>query len=248
MLAKVALVLAFASVASAEPVAIGPATYRPIFPASPSEAAVSVAKFRLDRDLVTNAQYLAFVRANPTWRRDRVKPLYAEAGYLAHWAAPDALGDAPANAPVVRVSWFAARAYCTWRGGRLPVEKEWELAAAANEHERDARHDRATQERILAWYAELAPAQLPAVGRTTNAYGVRDMHGLVWEWIEDFNAALVTADSRATGEMFCGGAAAKSQDPTAYATFLRLAFRSSLEARFTLPLLGFRCAYEQVRR
>jgi formylglycine-generating enzyme required for sulfatase activity len=111
---------------------------------------------------------------------------------------------------------------------------------------RDARGDRGTQEQILGWYAELAPDVLPDVGRRKNAWGVRDLHGLVWEWIEDFNAALVTADSRSPGkDMFCGGAAAKSQDPTAYATFMRLAFRSSLEARFTTAMLGFRCAYEE---
>ena len=245
MIARGLLLLAFASVASANPVPVGPGTYRPTFPASPSEAAVPVAKFWLDRDPVTNTQFLAFVRAKPEWRRDRVKQLRADASYLAHWAAPDALGDAPASAPVVHVSWFAARAYCTWRGGRLPVEKEWELVAAASEKAHDARGDRATQDRILAWYAERTPARLPDVGQRTNAWGVRDMHGLVWEWIEDFNSALVTADSRSSGDMFCGGDAAKSQDPTAYATFMRLAFRSSLEARFTTPILGFRCAYDE---
>jgi formylglycine-generating enzyme required for sulfatase activity len=217
-------------------VAFGPATYRPTFPAAPSEASVKVAKFWLDRDLVTNADFLAFVQAKPEWRRDRVKPLRAEPSYLAHWAAADALGKARPNAPVVYVSWFAARAYCAWHGGRLPVEKEWELALGTA---------RETQNKILAWYAEPAPEQLPDIGKTTNAQGVHDMYGLVWEWIDDFNASLVTADSRSSGDMFCGGAAAKSQDPTAYATFMRLAFRSSLAARFTQPLLGFRCAYDK---
>lgn len=220
-------------------VLVGPGTYRPAFPASPSEAEVAVAKFWLDRDPVTNAEYLAFVQANPAWRRDRVSRVRAEATYLTHWSAADALGDASPNAPVVRVSWFAARAYCASRGGRLPLEKEWELAAEV---------DAKAQAQIVAWYTEIAPARLPDVGRRTNARGLRDMHGLVWEWIEDFNAALVTADSRSSGDKFCGGASAKSQDPTAYATFMRLAFRSSLEARFTTPLLGFRCAYDQEPR
>jgi sulfatase modifying factor 1 len=243
MIARAALLLAFTSVAAASPVPVGPGTYRPTFPASPSETTVPVAKFWLDRTPVTNADLLAFVRAKPEWRRDRIKPLRAEAAYLSHWAAPDQLGDAPPQAPVVNVSWFAARAYCVWRGGRLPLEKEWELAANATATKREG--DRALQEAILSWYAERTPARLRDVGGPANAWGVRDIHGLVWEWIEDFNAALVTADSRSSGDMFCGGAAAKSQDPTAYATFMRLAFRSSLHARYTTGLLGFRCAYDK---
>jgi formylglycine-generating enzyme required for sulfatase activity len=241
---RAVLVLAFTSVASAAPVPVGPGTYRPVFPASPSETTVKVEKFWLDREPVTNAQFLAFVREQPAWRRDRIKAVRADASYLTHWGAADALGDAPPNAPVVHVSWFAARAYCAARGGRLPVEKEWELAGAANETTRDASRERATQERILAWYAAPAPERMPDVGQRTNVWGVRDLHGLVWEWIEDFNAALVTADSRSS-EMFCGGASAKSQDPSAYATFMRLAFRSSLQARFTTAQLGFRCAYDK---
>jgi formylglycine-generating enzyme required for sulfatase activity len=165
----------------------------------------------------------------------------ADARYLAQWSHADALGDAPPNAPVVHVSWFAARAYCAWRKGRLPDEKEWELAAAP----RDAAAERATRARILAWYAQLAPRVLPDVGQHTDPSGISDLHGLIWEWIEDFNAALVSADPRNPArDLFCGGAAAASTDPTAYATFLRLAFRSSLEARYTTALLGFRCAYD----
>jgi sulfatase modifying factor 1 len=212
-------------------IAIGPGVYRPTFPASPSEAEVAVAKFWLDRDPVTNAEFLAFVTAHPQWRRDRITRVRADENYLAHWN-----GSEPPNAPVVHVSWFAARAFCAARGGRLPLEAEWEFAAQV---------DRATQAQILAWYAEPTPKRMPDVGRRTSASGIRDLHGLVWEWIEDFNSALVTADSRSTGDMFCGGASARSQDPSAYATFMRLAFRSSLEGRFTTPVLGFRCAYDR---
>ncbi|HEY5937254.1 MAG TPA: formylglycine-generating enzyme family protein [Kofleriaceae bacterium] len=246
MIGKLAVVTAgLVAVASAAPVTVGPGTYRPVFPASPTEREVAVKAFKLDRTPVTNASYLAFVRAKPEWLRDRVKPVVADREYLAHWSGPESLGAARPDAPVVRVSWFAVRAYCTWRGGRLPLEKEWELAAAADERRRDASGDQRFQDRIVAWYTELAPPVIPDVGRFTNAWGAQDLHGLVWEWIEDFNAAMVTADSRdPKREQFCGGTAASSKDPGAYATFMRMAFRSSLKARFTTAMLGFRCAYD----
>lgn len=250
-LALVGVLAALAATAEADrapregTVVVGPGTYRPAFPASPNEREVAVAAFRLDRTQVTNAQYLAFVRANPAWRRDRVSRLVADKHYLAHWTDADALGTARPDAPVVRVSWFAARAYCDWRGGRLPLEREWELAAAADETRHDASDDPAFHARILAWYTELAPAVLPDVGRTTNAWGASDLHGLVWEWIEDVSAALVSADSRTPDrQLFCGGAGATAKDASAYATFMRIAFRSSLQARFTTAALGFRCAYD----
>jgi formylglycine-generating enzyme required for sulfatase activity len=249
-----AIVVAMTAAATASPrstpetVRVGPGTYRPVFPASPTESEVAVAAFDLDRAPVTNAAFLAFVRARPEWRRDRVKPLVADSEYLAHWAGPHDLGTARPGGPAVRVSWFAARAFCAWRGGRLPLEKEWELAAAASETRRDAAGEPGVQDRILAWYTEVAPAVLPDVGGPTNAWGARNLHGLVWEWIEDFNSALVSADSRTPGRQeFCGGAAAASKDPSAYATFMRIAFRSSLEARFTTAMLGFRCAYDEPR-
>lgn len=221
-------------------VTIGPGTYRPLFPASKGETEVAVAAFRLDRDPVTNAEFAAFVAANPKWRRDRIKPLFADRDYLSE------LTTAPPGAPVVRVSWFAARAYCAAAGGRLPIEREWELAAAASATVKDASRDPAWAAQILAWYAEPTLAVLPDAGSgAPNAWGVRDLHGLVWEWIEDFSAALVSGDDRGDGrDMFCGGGSSRAADPTAYAAFMRLAYRSSLRASYTTPNLGFRCAYD----
>jgi formylglycine-generating enzyme required for sulfatase activity len=245
MMRALAILCAFTATAAARPAKIGPGTYRPIFPASPAETSVAVPAFELDRTPVTNAEYLAFVEQHPQWRKDRIKPLLADDSYLAHWTSADDLGSALPQGPVVRVSWFAARAFCAARGGRLPLEREWELAAAASETSRDASRDPKFQERIVAWYTQLAPAVLPEVGGKPNKWGARDMHGLVWEWIEDFSAALVDGDSRTPDrKVFCGGSGATSRDPTAYATFMRIALRSSLEARSTTAALGFRCAYD----
>ena len=228
---------------------VGPGTYRPLYPASPSEREVSLKQFFLDRKLVTNGEFLAFVRKNPAWRRDRVKRLFADESYLAHWPAVDALGKAlRPKAPVTHVSWFSARAYCAARGTRLPTEREWELAALASETKPDASRDPDFVERILAFYAE--PASSPTLrdvgGRKPNFWGIFDLHGLVWEWVDDYGASLVSFDSRDKGEvdqnLFCGASGADARNPSDYAAFMRIAFRSSLEAPYTTARLGFRCA------
>jgi formylglycine-generating enzyme required for sulfatase activity len=205
-----------------------------------AEPARPVASFRLSRFPVTNADFLAFVAVNPSWQRDQVSPLVADDGYLRQWSGPLALGpESPAHAPVTGVSWFAARAYCAAAGGRLPTEAEWELAAAASPTERDGRRDPAWRRTLLDWYARPNPARLPDVGGgAPNAWGLRDMHGLVWEWVSDFSASmLVGNDAR-----LCGAGAAASADPLDYPAFLRAAFRSAVQAKTTTPNLGFRCA------
>jgi sulfatase modifying factor 1 len=111
---------------------VGPGVYRPIYPASPKETELPLPAFLLDATPVTNAQLLAFVVAQPQWRRDRIKRVFADRGYLQHWQGPLTLGEEGPDQPVRFVSWFVARAYCAASGGRLPTEAEWELAAAAD--------------------------------------------------------------------------------------------------------------------
>ncbi|MGH0031918.1 MAG: formylglycine-generating enzyme family protein [Myxococcota bacterium] len=212
---------------------------------------VAVAAFRIDAHPVTNAQFLGFVKAESRWQRGRVPALLADAGYLRDWAGPLSLGEgeeAPRpDGPVTQVSWFAARRYCAWKGGRLPTLDEWELVALADADQRDGTGDPAFHQRILDWYARPRQRPLPAVGSTfRNAWGAYDVHGLVWEWVEDFNSVFVTGESRADGsidrQLYCAGAGATSGDARNYAAFLRYALRSSLEASHTVGNLGFRCA------
>ncbi|MBI3992545.1 MAG: formylglycine-generating enzyme family protein [Candidatus Lambdaproteobacteria bacterium] len=210
--------------------------------------AVEVPAFYLDRFAVTNADYLAFVAANSQWRRSNVAGLFADTGYLRAWENDLLPGPlAPPQSPVVHVSWFSARAYCKWRGARLPTTAQWELAAAASETSADARQDPAFLQRILNWYGQPAPELLSPVGSVyRNLWGVHDLHGLVWEWVLDFNSALVTGESR--GDMglerrlFCAAGAIDAANADDYAAFMRFAFRSSLDARYTASSLGFRCA------
>lgn len=246
------LVLTLLALASADMRRVGPAVYRPFYPASPKEAEIPMPAFDLDRLPVTNANYLAFVRAHPVWRRGSVDRLFADAGYLASWASPDELGKGLVpEAPVVEVSWFAAKAYCAARGARLPTESEWELAAMASEKAPDAREDVAWRARIVDWYSRPAKALAPVGTTPPNYWGIQDLHGVVWEWVLDFNSTLVSADSRESGDKdkmrFCGAGALSATDKTDYPSFMRIAMRSSLRGDYTTKTLGFRCARTAAR-
>ncbi|MCR6495775.1 formylglycine-generating enzyme family protein [Thermomonas sp. S9] len=209
---------------------------------------VDIRTFALMRKPVTNGEFLAFVARHPEWRRDRVSRVFAEDRYLSHWSGPTTLGpDALPDRPVVWVSWFAAEAYCKSLGARLPTWNEWEYAAAADETRVDARRDPAWRERILRWYARPSHAPLPRVSlQAPNVYGVQDLHGLVWEWVEDASSLMVDSDNRTQGDpdkgKFCGAGALSMDDRENYAVLMRVAMLSSLEGRDTTANLGFRCA------
>lgn len=222
--------------------------YRPIARATTDPERVPVAAFLLDASPITNADFLAFVTAHPQWRRSRVAPLFADETYLRHWAGDLEPGPAALlDAPVVQVSWFAARAYARAQGRRLPTLAEWELAAAAGYATPIGRDEPEFTRDLYAWLSAPTPEPLPAISSVrANLHGVRGLHGLVWEWVDDFDTAMVTGESRADAardqNLFCGGAAAAATDPGDYAAFMRQALRSSLKARQGTSSLGFRCA------
>ncbi|MFZ5496889.1 MAG: formylglycine-generating enzyme family protein [Verrucomicrobiota bacterium] len=223
-------------------------TYVPLQRSPRDPAQVPVAAFRLDETPVTNADFLAFVTANPKWRRSAVSRLFADGSYLEHWAGDlDPGPRAPLDAPVVRVSWFAARAYARWAGKRLPTTAEWERAAAAGYRTDAGKNEPDFNRDLYAWLARPVPDILPSVATAkTTLHGVRGLHGLVWEWVDDFNTAMVTGESRAdTGlerDLFCGAGAAGAKETSDYAAFMRSALRASLKANNTTTSLGFRCA------
>jgi formylglycine-generating enzyme required for sulfatase activity len=214
--------------------------------AVPTESAsVQIEPFALRTLPVTVAEYAAFLRTHPDWQRGRAPAVLADARYLLQWQGPADPGVLPAGAPVTEVSWFAASAYCEAEGGRLPTWLEWEYAAAADATRTDARRDPAWSRRILAWYEKPGGVELAAVGGEANAWGARDLHGLVWEWVDDFNALFIAGDSRTQGDpdklKFCGAGAINIIDRDSYAVLMRIALLSSLNAADTTSSLGFRC-------
>lgn len=144
---------------------------------------VFVSTFSIDRYEVTNAQFMAFVKATG-YVTDAEKKNEANTWRTAFTAGKE-------NHPVVWMSWNDANAYCKWAGKRLPTEAEWEKAA------------RGTDARIFPWGNNWDPNKLNVwvsgpqdtskVGSYPDGaspYGVMDMAGNVWEWVADWYGPL----------------------------------------------------------
>ena len=120
---------------------------------------------------VTNREYDLFLKAHP-----QVDP-------PAYW------GDRRFNQaaqPVVGISWDDAKKYAAWAGLRLPSEAEWEYACRAGT---DTVYASGNDEKALGragWYRDNSDGRLHPVGeKDPNGFGLYDMHGNVWEWVED---------------------------------------------------------------
>jgi gamma-glutamyl hercynylcysteine S-oxide synthase len=91
---------------------------------------VTLPPFRIDRALVTNADYAAFVDAGGYRDRDAWSAQGWEWREAERADRPLLWDPAPStHAPVQHVSFHEAEAYARWAGKRLPTEPEWEKAA-----------------------------------------------------------------------------------------------------------------------
>lgn len=231
--------------ASEEMVTVKGGSFVPLYLDKKNAPKETVKSFQLDVYPVTNKEFAEFAAIESNWSPENIKRIFAEENYLKQWKENPTIKDS--SSPVVNISWFAARAYCKWKNKRLPDSSEWEFAAQASETKYNASKDKSFVNRIMQWYSKPNSAILENVGSGhKNIYGIYDMHGQVWEWVEDFATSMVTGDSRTDSSLdkglFCGSGALGANDFGNYATFLRYGLRSSLKANYTLPNLGFRCA------
>jgi sulfatase modifying factor 1 len=194
---------------------------------------------------VTNAQFRNFVISSPAWLRSQAAAVLVGENYLQHWLGDFEYPEGSANSPVTNVSWFAAREYARWAGRRLATQDEWESLALASETVADGSQEKLYQQTILDWYQRQIP-EIPTAVRLgkPNYYQLFDMHGLIWEWVDDFNkpSTLMAGYGQTSDvtKLFCGNVEIADSDSNDVASF-RLSFRNSFIANQTYLNIGFRC-------
>lgn len=226
-----------------DPVRVAGGGFHSVLPEVVGEP-IRVESFYMDPTAVTNGQFREFLQDNPEWQRDEVPALFADKDYLRHWQEDGVhRSDVPDDLPVTRVSWFAAGAYCDWAGGRLPTLNEWEYAAQAMDFETVAQADHFASE-LIGWYSAVDAGKAAPVGSTgiENRYGVKDLFGLIMEWVEDFKPPVGSEISLDCGTM---GRMQGDASVYSYGMAIRYITRMSFQPTTTTGMIGFRCVYDQ---
>ena len=230
-------------------------SYRDLFLPEIPQHTVDLSPFYIDIHPVTNAQFHAFLHAQPAWQPDQIAPGLHNGDYLKHWHGmwyPDQLADHP----VVYVCWYAAVAYANWANKRLPTEAEWEYAARGGQSGAEFPWGWAPADPSRANYSmSRTQTTTPVCAYPPNPYGLHDLAGNVWEycldeWYADYYAVSPPVNPVA------GSAWMEYGDYTRVTTRrvirggswggdsinLRVTYRDSHPPAGAGPHVGFRCA------
>ncbi len=135
--------------------------------------------------------------------------------------------------PAVFVRWKDAEDFCRWKGGRLPTEAEWEVAAQA---------DDLGGAHFGLNYNSGSPRFVGSLN--PNSRGLHDMLGNVYEWVADWYGPYQTqgvADNpKGPAEGKEKGARGGSWNSARH--FIRASDRVSRFPDFSYSDVGFRCA------
>ncbi|XP_014671225.1 PREDICTED: sulfatase-modifying factor 1-like [Priapulus caudatus] len=177
-----------------------------------------------------------------------------------HPEGPDSDVRGRMDHPAVHLSWRDAESYCAWAGKRLPTEAEWEMACRGGRESRlypwgNAFMPRG-EHRANTWQGEFPQhdsgedghaGTAPVAAYPTNAYGLHNVVGNVWEWTADWwttrHAAAPASNPRgpATGSdrVKKGGSYMCTRE---YCFRYRCAARSQNTPDSSAGNLGVRCA------
>jgi len=141
---------------------------------------VCISGFEMDRYEVTNAKYAECVDSGacdaPRITSSRTRPEY--------YGHPDY-----DSFPVIFVNWEQATDFCTWAGKRLPTEAEWEYAARGGLAGMRYPHGDEIDGTDANYWNSGDPWDndtSPVGDYPANGYGLYDMAGNVWEWVNDW--------------------------------------------------------------
>jgi formylglycine-generating enzyme required for sulfatase activity len=157
--------------------------------------------------------------------------------------------------PVINMSWDDAKEYVAWlskqtgKPYRLLSEAEWEYAVRARttitgESFRFSFGDDESKLEQYAWYAANSGSKTQQVGtKGPNAFALYDMHGNVWEWVEDcyvdsYDGAPIDGSARTSGD--CATRVVRGGSWNFNPENLRSANRGRLSIVFRSNGIGFR--------
>ena len=221
---------------------------------------VTLEDYYISEKVITNEQYCRFLNA----MKVKSNGQFNVAGYgiqvligVHEWGVQyidNEWHPAPEkdNYPVVRVSWFGAKAYCDWAGVRLPTEAEWEYACRAGTATPFNTGNSLNTAQVN--YNGNHPYNNTSKGKylrctqpvgfsSPNAWGLYDIHGNVWEWCNDWygrydSKAVINPQGPTTGY----GRVVRGGSWVSNATRCRSAYRSGSNPAFCCSYNGFRVA------